>query len=134
MTAMTTTTELSKMKGKLIKTDCLGRIRVSPEHRKKILDAFEASSMSGQKFAEHSGVKYQTFASWVQKRKRERNEYSSEVAIAPSALIGTLAEIELQPSEESSAISVELPGGARLTLSTPEQTALAAALINKLTR
>jgi len=131
---MTTTTELSKIGGELIKTDCLGRIRVSPEHREKILDAFEASNMSGQKFAEHSGVKYQTFASWVQKRKRERNEYSSKAPIAPAALIGTLAEIELQPSEGNSAISVELPGGARLTLSNPEQTALAAALINNLNR
>ena len=59
---MTNTTELSKVDGDLIKTDCIGRIRVRPEHREKLLDAFESSNMSGQKFAEHCGVKYQTFA------------------------------------------------------------------------
>ena len=131
---MTTTTELGKIEGELIKTDCLGRIRVSPEHREKLLDAFEGSAMSCQKFAEHSGVKYTTFANWCQKRKRARNEYPSRNAQSPTALLGALAEIELKPSSRSQAICVEFPGGAKLTLETPEQAPLAAALINNLTR
>jgi len=130
---MTTTTELSKIEGQLVKTDCLGRIRVSAEHREKLLDAFEKSNMSGQKFAEHCGVKYTTFATWCQKRKRERNGYPSPRAGSPAALIGTLAEIDLKPSPSSPAISIELPGGVKLTLENPAQAPLAAALINNLT-
>jgi hypothetical protein len=33
-----------------------------------MLDAFEASAMSGQAFAIHHGIKVHTFASWMQKR------------------------------------------------------------------
>jgi hypothetical protein len=37
----------------LLKTDALGRITVRPEQREQLLDAFEASAMSGQAFAIH---------------------------------------------------------------------------------
>jgi hypothetical protein len=48
------------------------------EHRERILDAFESSGMSGQAFAIHHGIKVQTFASWMQKRRRIRSEYDDE--------------------------------------------------------
>lgn len=62
----------------VLKTDVLGRVRVSPERREEILDAFEASGMSGQAFALHHGIKVQTFASWIQKRRRMRGDYEDE--------------------------------------------------------
>lgn len=62
----------------ILKTDALGRLRVRPEHREKMLDAFEASGMSGQAFAIHHGLKVQTFASWIQKRRRKRGDYHDE--------------------------------------------------------
>jgi hypothetical protein len=64
---MTTTTSLTKIttdssnpavSASLIKSDCLGRIHVSKEHREKLLDAFDSSGMSGVKFAAHYGIKY----------------------------------------------------------------------------
>jgi hypothetical protein len=64
--------------GELLKTDVLGRVRVRPEHREKTLDAFEASGMSGQAFALRHGIKVQTFASWMQKRRRQRGDYDDE--------------------------------------------------------
>jgi hypothetical protein len=85
---MTPTTEICKIDGEIIKTDCIGRIRVSCEHREKLLDTFDSSGMSGQKFAEHCGLKYTTFASWIQKRRRERNEYPVEHAAPPESLLG----------------------------------------------
>ena len=133
---MTPTTELCKIDGQLIKTDCIGRIRVSPEHRDKLLDAFESSGMSGQKFAGHHGVKPTTFASWVQKRRRERNEYPTEHSALPENLLQSLAEVELTPNKvvAEGSLSIELPGGARLVLNHPGQALLAAALINNLSR
>ena len=132
---MTPTTELCKVDGELIKTDRMGRIRVSSEHREKLLDTFESSGMSGQKFADHCGVKYPTFASWVQKRRRERNEYPSDHAAPPESLLQSLAEVELAPGKVTSeGLSIEFPGGARLVLNHPGQVSLAAALINNLSR
>ncbi|MGB0993821.1 MAG: IS66 family insertion sequence element accessory protein TnpA, partial [Akkermansiaceae bacterium] len=78
----------------LVKTDCIGRVRVSKEHREQLLDSFEKSPLSGTKFAALHGVNYQTFATWVQKRKRERGEYESP-AKPPSQLLDSLIELEL---------------------------------------
>ena len=64
----TTTTEV-------LKTDCLGRVKVSTDYREAVLDKFEASALSGQAFARKYGIKYSTFANWVQKRRRERGDY-----------------------------------------------------------
>ena len=40
-----------------------------------MLDAFEQSSMSGAAFAKLHGVHVQTFASWMQKRRKARGDY-----------------------------------------------------------
>jgi len=130
---MTPTTELCKTDGEMIKTDCIGRIRVSCEHREKLLDTFETSGMSGQKFADHYGVKYTTFASWIQKRRRERNEYPTKHDTPPESLLQSFTEVELAPTKATNeGLSIALPGGARLILEHPEQAPLAAALINNL--
>jgi hypothetical protein len=54
----------------LVKSDRRGRLRYAPEQKAAILDAFASSGLSGPKFAALHGVKYQTFAAWVQKRKQ----------------------------------------------------------------
>lgn len=136
---MTTTTNIEKLEGELIKTDCLGRIRVNPEHREKLLDAFDGSNMSGQSFAKHCGIKYTTFANWVQKRKRARDQYPVPSSPTPTALLDSLSEVIITPrsteaTSGNAAINVELPGGARFTLTDSSQAQLAAALINNLTR
>jgi transposase-like protein len=58
-----------------LKTDVLGRVRMPADRREAILDAFEQSGMNGQAFARQIGVKYPTFATWVQKRRRRRGTY-----------------------------------------------------------
>jgi hypothetical protein len=47
-----------------IKADRIGRIRLEPAQREKLLEAFERSGMSGAAFARHCGVKYPTFIAW----------------------------------------------------------------------
>lgn len=54
----------------VLKTDTLGRVRTSRARREEIVDEFEKSGLSGQAFAALAGIKYQTFATWVQKRRR----------------------------------------------------------------
>ena len=58
--------------GSLIKIGRMGRMRFTREQREKILDAYEASGSSGTDFAKIHGIKYQTLATWVQRRRRER--------------------------------------------------------------
>ena len=60
---------------RILKQDVLGRVTTPAEQREALLDAFEASGMSGMAFAEQAGLKYQTFATWVQKRRRVRGDY-----------------------------------------------------------
>ena len=81
---MTTTNESSGTKGQstlttdLLKTDVLGRVTLGREQREAVLDAFEASGMTGQAFALQHGIKIQTFASWIQKRRHARGDYQSQ--------------------------------------------------------
>jgi hypothetical protein len=49
----------------LLKSDVLGRVRTPVDRREALLDEFERSGLTGQKFAALVGVKYQTFASWI---------------------------------------------------------------------
>ncbi len=73
---MTTTTGGAE----ILKTDVLGRMKTPAARREQLLDEFERSGLSGQKFAEFAGLRYQTFATWVQKRRRQRGAYPAQNA------------------------------------------------------
>jgi transposase-like protein len=121
---MTTMTEELE----ILKTDVLGRVRMPADKREAILDEFERSGMSGAKFAERIGVKYQTFASWVQKRRRKRGQ--SGGSRSPSlALVEAVAG---GPEQASETLMVELPGGAKVEMRGTEQAPAVAALIREL--
>lgn len=114
---MTTTTT------HVLKTDSLGRVKVSDDYREAVLDEFERGGMSGQAFAQLHGIKYTTFASWIQKRRRERGDYFDEcpqgskanepqptqAPVASTAL--TLAEVIISAPPESRAQNKELSAG-----------------------
>jgi len=126
MTTTRSTTEAEELA--ILKTDVLGRVRMPREKRELILDRFEGSGMSGQAFAEYIGVKYTTFASWVQKRRRERGQYRAKAK-------GKLALVEAvvgEPEQTAQTVMVELPGGARVEMRGPQQAAAVAALIREL--
>jgi hypothetical protein len=45
----------------------------TPKARQEnLLDEFERSGLSGAKFAELAGIKYQTFAAWAARRRKQR--------------------------------------------------------------
>ena len=64
-------TDTTQAVGEIIKTDVRGRMRVSTERRQNLLAEYEQSGLSAKKFAQLAGLKYQTFASWLQKRRRQ---------------------------------------------------------------
>jgi hypothetical protein len=47
-------------------------VRVSRRRREALLDEFERGGTSGAQFADYVGIKYSTFANWIQKRRRPR--------------------------------------------------------------
>lgn len=56
--------------GKILKVDRLGRVRTPRGQREALLAEYERSGMSAVEFAKWSGIKYQTFATWLQKAGR----------------------------------------------------------------
>lgn len=126
----------------LIRADTLGRVRVPDEQREALLDAYETSGLSGPQFAAQHGVNYQTFATWLQKRRRTRGLY----ALGRDAELGTsafeaalpeMAEVELPVSRIAGPRSVHgdfslelhLPGGAVVRMHREDQAGLLAALL-----
>src|SRR5687767_14945418 len=111
---------------RVLKTDVLGRVQTPPERREALLDEFEKSGMSGAKFAAFIGVKYQTLANWVQKRRRQRTaalEANGGEAAAPRWVEAVL-EGEAG-SRAAGALRVYLPGGAHLEIVDRRQALLA---------
>lgn len=54
----------------ILKTDRLDRVHTPPDERERLLAAFEQSSMTMKAFAEHHGIKYQTFTYWCAQRRK----------------------------------------------------------------
>jgi len=97
------------------------------------LDAFEAGALSGPEFARVHGINYQTFATWRQRRKRERGEYPPSKVEKPltSEPSFTLveAQIEAPQSIGSDALIVECAQGITLKLTSPQQIETAVAFL-----
>jgi hypothetical protein len=127
---MTNTTEADE---EVLKTDVLGRVKTPKERREALLDEFERSGLTGQKFAAVVGINYQTFATWAQKRRRQRGAYPA--VKAPKQLRWLEAVVE-QAQEAGGknplALVLELPGGARVQINDSKQAALAAVLLRAL--
>jgi hypothetical protein len=125
---MTNTTSADET---VLKTDMLGRVKTPKERREQLLDEFERSGLTGQKFAEVVGIKYQTFATWAQKRRRQRGAYPA--VKTPKPLRWLEAVVEQNPGGQSQPLLVlALPGGARVEIGDLKQVALAAALLRAL--
>lgn len=125
---MATTTEVPEQ---IIQADALGRLRVTAERRESLLDEFERSGLSGPKFAELLGLKYQTFATWVQKRRRQRGP--AAVGAGKSADPVRWLEAVVEQAQGSAGVGVlHLPGGARMELRDAKQVEVAALLLRAL--
>ncbi|WP_309380215.1 IS66 family insertion sequence element accessory protein TnpA [Cerasicoccus frondis] len=113
----------------MLKTDALGRVKVPPKKRETILDAFEQSGMSGSAFASHIGVTYQTFATWVQKRRRQRE---APISTAERKQPLELIEAVIDTGSADALLEMEVLGGIKLRLSRREDIALVVELLRAL--
>ena len=128
----------------LLKVDALGRVRVSRERREWLLDEFDRSGVVAAEFARMAGVKYSTFANWVQKRRRANGAWAgtgkARLAAAKkgrAALPGPrFVEARIERSSPGpggvAALRVELPCGARMEIEDVSQARIAVALLRAL--
>jgi transposase-like protein len=114
----------------LVKFDRRGRLRYAPEQKAALVEAYAASGVSGPKFAALHGVNYQTFASWLQKRKR-----AGGAPGLPAPQDWSLVEVEAPVAGVSAVgLTVLLAGGTELHVASHAAVPLAAALIRELSR
>jgi hypothetical protein len=115
----------------ILKTDVLGRVKMPAARREQLLDEFERSGLSGQKFAELVGIKYPTFATWAQKRRRVRGAYP---AVKQPKQLRWLEAVVEPNSGDKNPLVLELPGGARVQIADAQQAALAVELLRALAK
>jgi hypothetical protein len=115
----------------ILKTDTRGRVFTPAARREKLLEEFEQSGLSGAKFAELTGLKYSTFATWAQRRRRQRGGPPSSGEQAPATSAQWLEAVVEQAAqrEGSPPVRVRLASGAWVELEHPGQAALVAALL-----
>jgi hypothetical protein len=122
----------------ILKQDGRGRVRVAAERREALLDEFEKSALTGAKFACLAGIKYPTFANWVQQRRKKRaateGVAQGEGLEAGQGSIRLFeAVVEGRPKEGlaggAAGLRIELPGGSRITVGSPLELSMAAELV-----
>jgi hypothetical protein len=114
----------------VIKTDVLGRMRTSAARRESLLNEFEKSGLSAKKFAELSGIKYQTLATWLQKRRKQGQ--TSAKGTDTVRWLEAVVDKGQASGGHSAALVLMLPGGTRMEISDAHQAALAAVLVRSL--
>jgi hypothetical protein len=141
---MTSTLEVSgAVDGEIFKRDKMGRVRVSRARREAMLNEFERGGTSGAQFADYVGIKYSTFATWIQKRERSRasgvgigdqSRAQKRKRTVPIRWLETIVDAEGKESRPAARLRVDLPGGAHLEITNRAQAALAAVLLENLGR
>ena len=126
MCAMTTIQGESE----ILRTDKRGRVRVTPERRGELLAEYDRSGLSGPKFATLTGLKYQTLAGWLHKRRKQGHDVSPVLTGAKAPAVQWLETViqSAQPPKASGLV-VRLPSGATLEVTAANQAALAAAVL-----
>jgi hypothetical protein len=121
----------------VLKSDERGRVRVPVGRREALLDEFEASGMSGARFARMAGVNYATFANWAAKRRKLRREAGAGNASSGMSGVRLMEAVvsgePAQTTASSCGLQIQLPGGVRMQVDSPMQLRMAAELLRMLT-
>lgn len=116
----------------VLKRGKVGRVRTPRGRREALLDEFERSGLGGTAFARLAGVNYQTFAGWMQKRRRERGQVARLPAGGHVRLVEAVVGRPAHTAAQTGALRVELPGGAIVPVADETQVRLAAQLLKAL--
>jgi transposase-like protein len=112
------------------KRDRAGRVHMPRERREELLAEYERSGLSQAAFARRAGVRYPTFAHWVQERRRAGGATADAATATPPPRFVELRlpSAQAAPSTPGAApvseLSVTLPDG--VVLRGAEPSALAA--------
>lgn len=116
---------MNKEEAIVLKSDGAGRVQTPVARQVELVREFERSGLSGPRFAELAGVRYQTFATW---RRRHGAQGPAREQCRPVFLEVTAA----RTATAATALEIALPGGARASLHDAGQAALLAALLKAL--
>jgi hypothetical protein len=116
----------------ILKTDGVGRVRTPKERQQTLLAEFERSGLSGARFAALAGIKYQTFAGWVARRKRSALAKVSDQTVNPVRWLEAVVTDAQQGAGAQQPLKVNLPGGAWLEIADGRHAGLAAVLVRAL--
>lgn len=121
----------------ILKTDKRGRVRLPPERREALLAEFDRSGLSLTRFAELAGVRYSTFATWLQQRRNKTGTTPQGKEMDgrhhPVCFAEVLVEAEVQPAQAVvCALKVSLPGDAQMVIDDAAQIPLAVQLLKAL--
>ena|SRR5215216_6061570 len=128
------TTMISTEQTAVLKSDTRGRVRTPPERRERLLDEFERSGLSGAKFAEVVGIKYQTLAAWVTKRRKQRGVARTAANAADPVrwLEAVVREAQAPACHPGAAVKLRLGTGICIEVSDVSQVSLAVHLVHAL--
>ena len=118
----------------LIRSDRRGRLLVRAEQRTAILRAFDSSSLSAMAFCRQHGLCYSTFATWIQKRRKENVAPASAVH-SPVLANPSFIEVRLEEAATSRPLhplKFNLPSGASVEICDPSQVPLLVDLLRHL--
>jgi hypothetical protein len=131
---MTTTTDTTPPPDlQLLKTDTRFRVRTPAAQRVALLDLYERGTLTAKAFAAAHGIKYPTFAVWVQQRRKSASSTGEPVGGSDSSPLRWVeAVLPQHPTSDQGACCLEFPHGVKLTLSHESQIPLAVRLISLL--
>jgi hypothetical protein len=113
----------------ILKRDAGGRVVVSLERQIELVREYERSGLSGPKFAELAGLRYQTFATWRRKHGTQPALRSRRAAPVPPEGVTWIEAVADAGASAGGGIALLLPGGAKVEVTHPDQTVLAAQLL-----
>jgi hypothetical protein len=126
-------TDMQESAGAILRTDATGRVRTPVARREQLLDEYERSGLSGTKFAALAGIKYQTFAAWAARRRKQGvAQAPAKPADAVRWLEAVVQEAQGPAAHGASTLMIRLPGGTQLEVADLKQVPLAAALLRLL--
>jgi hypothetical protein len=118
---------------RVLKRDSRRRVKTTAAQRAALLDEFDRSGLSGPQFARVAGVAYQTFATWVQKRRRGGKPQAIVESSTPPCFVEAVCQAPLEVGPVGCpALRLQLSCGLSLELAECSQVALAVELIRAL--
>ena len=122
------------MKSPYLKSDRKSRVRTPRERREQLLAEFEQTGASAAMFAKIAGLRYSTFAGWVNRRRKEQAKAEEENRGNGALVQFVEAAVEAKVEMRAGRLRIDLPGGAHAEIGSSEEVMLAAELLQTLAR